>query len=146
MNFQAHSLLGQTKGERKAFFGGCKKEGYIVRLPPRALGCRKRWKVSPFVKFEIIRPLLCFLLNHFTNNHWKIWSSSDKFVDRFQDLSKVKNPAVSKAKVYQLLRVFKRKCFGKYDVVTLSMLYLKVLHDIVSQNSSINFSEAAIMS
>ena len=38
-------------------------------------------KVSPFVKFEIIMPLY------------------DKLVDRFQDLSKVKNPAVSKAKV-----------------------------------------------
>ena len=46
-----------------------------------------------------------------------------KFVDRFQDLSKVKNPAV------------KRKCFGEYDAVTLTMLYLKVLRDIVSQNS-----------
>ena len=54
----------------------------------------------------------------------------DKFLDRFQDLSKVKNPAVSKAKVYQLLRAFKRKCFGEYDVVTLTMLYLKVVHDM----------------
>ena len=33
----------------------------------------------------------------------------DKFVDRFQDISKVENPAVSKAKVQQLFRVFKRK-------------------------------------
>ena len=36
----------------------------------------------------------------------------DIFVDRFQDISKVKNPAVSKAKVEQLLRAFKTKCFG----------------------------------
>ena len=36
----------------------------------------------------------------------------DKFLDRFQDISKVKKPAVSNAKVYQLLRAFKRKCFG----------------------------------
>ena len=36
----------------------------------------------------------------------------DKFVDRFQYISKVKNPAVSKADIWQLLRVFKRKCFG----------------------------------
>ena len=35
----------------------------------------------------------------------------DKFVDRFQDISKVKNPAVSKANVYQLLRAFERKGF-----------------------------------
>ena len=69
----------------------------------------------------------------------------DKFVERFQDISKVKNPAVSKAKVKQLLRAFKRKCFnldlskvnvlGNNDAVTLAMLYLKVLHDMVSQNS-----------
>ena len=70
----------------------------------------------------------------------------DKFVDRFQDLPKVKNPAFSKPKVYQSVRAFKRKCFGEYDFVTLTMLYLKVLHDMVSQNHSINFSEAAIMS
>ena len=59
----------------------------------------------------------------------------DKFEDRLQDISKVKNPAVSKAKVKQLLRAFKRKCFREYDAVTLTMLYLKVLHDMVSQNS-----------
>ena len=37
----------------------------------------------------------------------------DKFVDRFQDISQVKNPAVSKAKVWQLpiVRAFKRNCF-----------------------------------
>ena len=59
----------------------------------------------------------------------------DKFEDRLQDISKVKNPAVSKAKVKQLLRAFKRKCFREYDAVTLTMLYLKVLHDMVLQNS-----------
>ena len=37
----------------------------------------------------------------------------DEFIDRFQDISKVNNPTVNKAKVYQLLRAFKRKCFGE---------------------------------
>ena len=36
----------------------------------------------------------------------------DKFLDRFQDLLKVKNPTLSKAKMEQLLRAFKGKCFG----------------------------------
>ena len=57
-------------------------------------------KVSPFVKFEIILPLLCFLLDPLTNKHcMQDMEFYDKLVDRFQDLSKVKNPAVSKAKV-----------------------------------------------
>ena len=59
----------------------------------------------------------------------------DKFLDRFENMSKVKNPAVRKAKVYQLLRAIKRKCFGENDAVTLNMLYLKVLRDMVLQNS-----------
>ena len=31
-------------------------------------------KVSPFVKFEIILPLLCFLLDSPTNKHYGTWS------------------------------------------------------------------------
>ena len=56
MSGQLYSLLGQTEGEKKSFFRGCKK----------AL-----WDMEFY----------------------------DKFVDRFQVLSKVKNPAVIKAKV-----------------------------------------------
>ena len=57
-------------------------------------------RVSPFVKFEIIPPLLCFLLDLLTNKHcMQDMEFYDKLVDRFKDLSKVKNPAVSKAKV-----------------------------------------------
>ena len=57
-------------------------------------------KVSAFVKFEIILPLLCFLLDPLTNNlYMHDMEFYDKLQDRFQDLSKVKNPAVSKAKV-----------------------------------------------
>ena len=41
----------------------------------------------------------------------------DKFVDRFHDLWKVQ-----------------KKCFGENDAVTVTMIYLKVLHDMVSQN------------
>ena len=42
LSVQVYSLLGQTEEERKAFFGGFKKGGRIVRLPQRALGCHKR--------------------------------------------------------------------------------------------------------
>ena len=69
----------------------------------------------------------------------------DKFVDRLQDLSIVKSPGVSKAKVLQLVDAFKRKNFGEYDTVTLTMFYLKFRHDKVSQNYSTNLLEASIM-
>ena len=60
----------------------------------------KHEKVCPFVKFEIILLLLCFLLDPLTNKHcMQDMEFYDKLMDRFQDLSKVKNPAVSKAKV-----------------------------------------------
>ena len=40
----------------------------------------------------------------------------------------------------------KEKVLGEYDAGNFTMLYLKALHDMASQNSSINFSDAAIMS
>ena len=42
MGVHIYSLFGQTEEERKAFFGGCKKEDHIVRLSQKALGCDKR--------------------------------------------------------------------------------------------------------
>ena len=56
----------------------------------------------------------------------------DKFEDRFQNISKLKNPAVSKARSSSYLKPPKENALGVYDVVTLTMLYLKVLHDMVS--------------
>ena len=75
LSVQVVCLLGQSEGKRKAFFGESKKEGHIVRLPPTVLACQKRWKVSSFVKFEIILPLLSFLLDHLTNKHRRTWIS-----------------------------------------------------------------------
>ena len=90
LSVQVSSLLSQTEEQKKAFFEGCKKGGCIVRLLPRAFGCQKKWKVCLFLKFEIILPILCYVLDPDTNN---------KFLERFQDLSKVQNPVVSKVKV-----------------------------------------------
>ena len=60
---------------------------------------------------------------------------SDKFVDKFQDTSKIKNPAVSKPKSTNYLEPSKENVLEEYNAVTLTMLYLKVLNDMVSQNS-----------
>ena len=70
---QVCSLLGPSERERKAVFEVARRGVYIVRLPPRALGCHKRLKVSPIVKFEIILSLLCFLLDSLTNKHCRTW-------------------------------------------------------------------------
>ena len=55
------------------------------RLPSKALGCHKRWRS------------LCFC--EIWNKVPQDMESYEFYVDRFQDMSKVKNPAVSKAKV-----------------------------------------------
>ena len=75
LSVQIYSLLGQTQDEMEAFFGGYKKEGHIVRLFPEDLAVIREEKVSPFVKFEIILPLLCFILDPLTNKHCRTWSS-----------------------------------------------------------------------
>ena len=75
VSVQIYSLLGQTEGERKTFFRGCKKGDHIVRLSPEHLAVIRDEKVSTFVKFEIILPLLCFLSDPLTSKHCRIWSS-----------------------------------------------------------------------
>ena len=75
LSVQVYSLLGQIEEQTKGFFGGCKNwGGHIVRLHSRSIGFLKKWKVSPFVKFEIILTLL-FLLELLTYNHCRTWSS-----------------------------------------------------------------------
>ena len=64
LSFQIYPLLAQTEGERKVFFGGCKRGGgpHCEIIPKSTwLYVMRDEKVSPFVKFEIILPLLCFL-------------------------------------------------------------------------------------
>ena len=38
LSVQVYSLYGQTEGERKGFFEGCKMRGHMARLPLRTLG------------------------------------------------------------------------------------------------------------
>ena len=65
----------KRRGRSFSFFGGYKKGGCIVRLPPRALGFHKRRKSLSFVKFKIILLLLCCLLDPLTNKNCRVWSS-----------------------------------------------------------------------
>ena len=59
----------------KAFFGGCKKGCRILRLPPRAISCHKRWKSISFCEIWNNLTLVCSLLGSLTNKHCRVWSS-----------------------------------------------------------------------
>ena len=56
-------------------------------------------KVSLFVKFEKILHVLCFLLDPPYKYALQEKEFYEKIMERFQDLSKAKNPTVSEAKV-----------------------------------------------
>ena len=148
MTVQVYSLLGQTDEERKVFFGGCKKKvGRIVRLSPRALGCHKRWKSLFFCKIWIIVLLLCCLLDPLINKHCRARSSTINLWVNSMTCRKYRILLSARQRSNKLLRAFRGKCFGEYDTVTLTLLYLKVLHDMAWQNShKINLSETDIMS
>ena len=74
LSVQIYSLLGQTEGERKAFFGGFKKGDHIVRLSPRALDCHKRWKSLSFCEIWNNPTPPLFFIRPLTNKHHRIWS------------------------------------------------------------------------
>ena len=62
VSVQVCFLLGQTEGERKSFFEGCKKGEHYLQ---EDLVVIRYEKVSPFVK--LILPLFSFLLDHLIN-------------------------------------------------------------------------------
>ena len=103
-------------------------------ITPRALVIIKDKKVCPFVKFEIILRFLCCLLDPLTNKHCRAWSSMiNLWIDsmtfqKYRILS-------ARQRSNNYLELLKGNILGEYDAVTLTMLYLKVLHDMVSQNS-----------
>ena len=93
-------LLGQTEGEGKAFLGGSKKGGQIVGYPHNHLVVIRKEKISPFVKFEIILNLLCFILHLLTNKLSRTWSSKiTLWIDSRTYIYIKKNHAVSNTKV-----------------------------------------------
>ena len=61
----------------------------------------------------------------------------DKLVDRFQNLSKVKNPAVSNAKFNNNYLEHSKENVLR-NMMHSHWACLKALHDMVLQNSSIN--------
>ena len=74
LSFQIFSLLSQTEGEINVFFRRV-QGGRIVRLSREHLVVIRDEKSYSVVKFEIILPLPCFLLDLLTNKHCRRWSS-----------------------------------------------------------------------
>ena len=91
-------FLPKLRGRGRLFLRGARRGTALWYYPQEYLVVIRDEKVSPFVKFEIILPLLCFLLDPITNKHCRAWSSVINLWIDFRT-SKVKNPAASKAKV-----------------------------------------------
>ena len=77
MSVEVYSLPGHIEGERNAFFlRGARRGVTLWDYPKEHLVVIRDEKVSPFVKFEIILPFLCFLVDSLTNKHCITWSST----------------------------------------------------------------------
>ena len=68
-------FLPKLKGKERPFLKGCNNQAKGDHIARLKLGWYKTWKVSPFGKFEIILPLLSFLLDPLPNKHCRTWSS-----------------------------------------------------------------------
>ena len=75
LSFPRYILLPKRKGKERPFLEVCNKGSTLWDYPQKHLVDIRDEKVYPFVKFEIILPLLCFLLDPFTNKVSKKWSS-----------------------------------------------------------------------
>ena len=79
LSFQIYSLLAQTEGEKGLFWKGARKGTTSRDYPQQHLVDIRDEKVSPsLVKFEIILPLLCFLLD--LRAQFYVLISSKKFI------------------------------------------------------------------
>ena len=96
LSVQVYFLHSQSEVERKTKKGAALSP---LRLPTRARGCYERWKSLSFCEIWYnTTPLLLLIIPPYK---WALQDMElfDKFVDIFQEFSKVQNPPVSKAKV-----------------------------------------------
>ena len=89
MSAQLYSALGQTERRRETILEAARSGAALWDYLPEHLFVIKDEKVCPFVKFEIILPLLCCLLDTPCKQALQGMDFYDRFVDRFQDLPKV---------------------------------------------------------
>ena len=68
-------MLAKLNRRGRPFFVGARKGVALRDYPHKHLVVKKDEKVCPFVKLEIILPLLYCLLDPLANKHCKAWSS-----------------------------------------------------------------------
>ena len=139
-------FLAKLKGRGKPFLKGTRREATLWDYPQEQLVVIRNEKVSPFVIFEIILPLLSFLLGPLTNKCFGTWRSMINLWIDSRKCEKWRILLWASQRSSNYLEPSKENALWEYDAVTLTMFYLKLLHHMISQNSSINFSDAAIMS
>ena len=68
-------FFAKLKGRGRPFLKGTGRRVPLWNYPQEHLILIRNETVSPFVKVEIILPLLCFLLDSLRNKHCRTWSS-----------------------------------------------------------------------
>ena len=68
-------FLAKLRGKEKPFLEGTRRGTMLWDSPQEHLVVIRDEEVSPFVKFKIILPLHCFLLDTLTNKHCRTWDS-----------------------------------------------------------------------
>ena len=139
-------FLVKLKGRGRSFLKGARRGTTLWDYPQEHLVVIRDEKISPFAKFEIRLSLFCFLLDPLTNKHWWTWTSMINLWIDCSTCQKQKLLLSGRQRSSNYWKPSKEITLREYDVVTLTMFYWKVLHDMVSQNSWINFLEAPIMS
>ena len=134
MSVQVYSLLGKLKRRGTSFLEGARWAA-LWDYPQEHVVVIKDEKVCPFAKFEIILPLLCCSLDSLTNKRCRAWSSMINLWKDCRTCKKYRILLSARQRSTNYLELSKENVSGKYDAVTLTMLYLKVLHNMVSQNS-----------
>ena len=128
-------FLAKLKRSGRLFLEGAGRWVALWEYHQEYLAVIKDERVCPFVKIKTILHPHFYLLDPLTNKHCRAWSST---INLWIDSSTCEKYTIllsARERSNNYVRAFKRKCFGEYDTVTLTMLYLKVLHDMVSQNS-----------
>ena len=133
-------FLAKLKRRGRSFLEGARRtRAALWDYPQEQLVVIGDEKVCTFMKFEIIVPLLCCLLDFLTNKYCRTCSSMINLWIDSRTCQKHRILLSERQSSKKLPRAFKRKCFGEYNAVTLTRIYLKFVHDMVSRNSWINF-------